>query len=50
MRHNQIRDKEAKLMEEVCKDVRTEPKLSPLKSENFHLRSTNTQPDARLDI
>ena len=50
LRHNQIRDMEAKLMEEVCKDVRTEPKLSPLTGETFRLRSTNTQPDARLDI
>ena len=29
MRHNVLRDTEAKLMEKVCKDVRTEPKLLP---------------------
>ena len=47
MRHNHIRDMEAKLLEEVCKDVRTEPKLSPLTGGT--LRAT-TQPDARLEI
>ena len=50
MRHNQIRDLEAKFLEEVCKDVQTEPKLLPLTGETFQLRSTNTRPDARLDI
>ena len=50
MQHNQIRVMEAKLMEEVCKDVRTELKLSPLTGETSRLRSTNTQPDARLYI
>ena len=50
MRHNQIRDLVASLMEEICKDVRKEPKLIPLTGETFRLRSTNTKPDARLDI
>ena len=50
MRHNQIRDLEASLLEEVCKDVRTEPKLLPLTGETFKLKTTNTRPDARLDI
>ena len=51
MRHNQIRDLEAiSLLEEVCKDVRTEPKLLPLTGETFNLKTTNTRPDARLDI
>ena len=50
MPHNQVRDLEASLLEEVCKDVRTKPKLLPLSGETFHLKSANTQPDARLDI
>ena len=29
IKHNVLRDTEAKLMEKVCKDVRTEPKLLP---------------------
>ena len=50
MRHNQIRDLEAKLLEEVCKDVQTEPKLLPLTGEVFQFRTANTRPEARLDI
>ena len=50
MRHNQIRDLEAILMSEVCKDVQREPPLLPLSGEMFDLRSTNTASEARLDI
>ena len=50
MRHNQIRDLEAMLMSEVCKDVQREPPLLPLSGEMFNLRSTNTASEARLDI
>ena len=50
MRHNQIRDLEAILMSEVCKDVQREPPLLPLSGEMFNLRSTNTASEARLDI
>ena len=45
-----IRDLEASLLQEVCKDVKTEPKLIPLSGESFRLKSTNTRQDARLDI
>ena len=50
MRHNQIRDLEASLLQEFCKDVKTEPKLIPLSGGSFRLKSTNTRQDARLDI
>ena len=43
MRHNELRDITAELLEEVCKDVQTEPKLAELTGEKFKLRSTNTQ-------
>ena len=33
MRHNMLRDTEAKLMEKVCKDVRTEPELMETNSQ-----------------
>ena len=49
MRHNAIRDTEANLLREVCKDVRTEPILLPVNKENLMPR-TNSQPGARLDI
>ena len=50
MRHNQIRDLEANLMSEVCKDVQKEPQLLPLSGEAFERRSTNIAAEARLDI
>ena len=44
MGHNQIRDiMETKLMEEVCKYVRTEPKLNAQSGETLRLKSTNIQ-------
>ena len=49
IRHNQIRDLEAKLLSEVCKDVTIEPHLIPLSGEVFP-RSTNISQEARLDV
>ena len=47
MRHNALRDCEAKLMKEVCRDVRTEPMLIPTDEELV----TGTAADrARLDV
>ena len=50
LRHNQIRDIEAKLLSEVCHDVVIEPPLLPLTGEQFPLRSTNEAAEARLDV
>ena len=47
MRHNAIRDVEAKLMEEVCYDVKIEPQLMPTTEELTH---GNTAQNARLDV
>ena len=48
-RHDAIRDVEAELLKEVCRDVRTEPPLQRTKGDM--LRSTaNTSDQARLDI
>ena len=47
MRHNQIRDLEAELMKEVCKDVKVEPELLPLDTDRIH---GNTANKARLDV
>ena len=38
------------MLSEVCKGVETEPKLIPLTGETFEYKSTNTAPEARLDI
>ena len=43
MRHNALRDTEADLMKEVCRDVKIEPALIPIPNEQ-------TQDQARCDI
>ena len=47
MRHNNIRDFEAKLLKEVCRDVKVEPELLPIGAETL---SRNTADKARLDV
>jgi len=49
MRHNSVRDSEAQIMREVCRDVQTEPTLLPI-NENGYQRKVNTADNARLDI
>ena len=48
LRHNEIRDLTASLLEQVCQDVTLEPPLQPLSGEQ--LSSTNLAPEARLDV
>ncbi len=48
-RHNALRDAEAELLREVCKDVRTEPTLLPT-HRDAHPPGSNTADQARLDI
>ena len=48
MRHNNIRDFEAKLLREVCKDVKVEPILMPVGITGTE--STNNAEKARLDV
>ena len=50
MRHNDLRDTIATLLDEVCKDVTTEPCLQPLSGETLRPLSANTLDGARLDI
>ena len=49
MRHNEVRDTEADLLKEVCRDVQTEPSLQQLSGQQFG-RSANHESMARLDI
>ena len=49
LRHNEVRDFTAELLDEVCKDIKTEPVLQELTGEQFP-RSTITTPEARDDI
>ena len=48
MRHNNLRDFEASLLSEVCKDVKIEPDLLPIG--NTPMQSANRALKARLDV
>ena len=50
IRHNEVRDITASLLSEVCSNVSMEPCLQPLTGEQLHLRSANSDPNARLDV
>ena len=49
-RHDGIRNLLTSLLSKVCKDVEVEPHLLPIDNEVFDLRSTVTNPEARLDM
>ena len=49
-RHNMLRDVTAKLMKEVCNDVKIEPALQPLTGEDLKERTANYSDEARLDV
>jgi len=49
MRHNSVRDSEAQIMREVCRNVQTEPTLLPIHKKDYE-RNVNTADNARLDI
>ena len=50
LRHNEIRDVFANLMDDVCHDAQIEPKLQCHDREIFSSNSTTTDDDARLNI
>ena len=49
LRHNNLRDSTARLLAEVCKDVKVEPLLTPLTGEPSS-GSANQSDEARLDV
>ena len=49
-RHNTLRDVTARLMAEVCSDVKVEPPLNHLTGEKLQEKSANTSDEARLDV
>ncbi|CAB4008847.1 Hypothetical predicted protein, partial [Paramuricea clavata] len=49
MRHNELRDLEAELLNIVCSDVQVEPVLQDISGEQLN-GGSNKAPDARLDI
>jgi hypothetical protein len=48
MRHNKIRDLEASILKDICKDVKIEPELLPIGARS--IASTNVSEKARLDV
>ena len=48
MRHNNIKDFEAPLLTEICKDVKVEPELLPIGRTD--LQRSNASEKARLDV
>ena len=50
LRHNSLRDLTAKMLDEVCKDVRVEPILNVLTGETLSEPTANRGDEARLDI
>jgi len=49
MRHDSVRDSEAQIIREVCRDVQTELMLLPINENNYE-RKVNTADNASLDI
>ena len=50
IRHNDLRDLNANLLTEVCKDVDIEPQLVLVTDQTFENRTTNTNNEGRVDI
>ncbi len=50
IRHNELRDLTADLLQQACYDVKIEPPLEPLTGESFNRKSVNTAQEARLDV
>ena len=48
-RHDRVKDVNAEFLRQVCKDVKLEPELLPIETEQFRF-SGNTSERARLDI
>ena len=50
IRHNQVRNITATLLNEICNDVQIEQQLQSLSGEHFDAQTANKHEDARLDI
>ena len=48
MRHHDIGDITASMLNEICKDVEIEPRLQPVTSEQMHYRTATSGDEARL--
>ena len=50
IRHNEVRDITANLLNKVPHNVAVEPHLQPVTGEQFHYRTANVGEQARLDV
>ena len=50
IRHNQVRNITATLLNEICNNVQIEPQLQGLSGEHFDAKTASKHEDARLDI
>ena len=50
LRHNQLRNITARLLQETCRDIRVEPCLQHLTGETFAENTANTSDEARVDV
>ena len=50
IKHNEIRDRFANLLSEVCFDAEIEPKLQSLQGESFVNNSITIDEEAQLDV
>ena len=50
IRHHEVRDFTASMLQETCHDVQVEPHLQPLTGAPVAHKTANTDPGARLDI
>ena len=50
LRHNEVRNITANLLNEVCNDVKIEPMLAELDGERIHETTGNRRREARLDV
>ena len=50
LRHNELRDITARLLQEICHDVETEPVLQSVDGEPLRGRCCNREDNARLDV
>ena len=50
IRHSQVRNITATLLNEICNDVQIEPQPQSLPREHFDAKTANKHEDAQLDI
>ena len=49
IKHSNLIDLTAKMLSEICNDIKTEPKLTTLTGKELHSRTADTINDAKLD-